>query len=70
MLLSAATLSGSGLNCHTDPYNFSGAKPTDTMAYKKSAQATSPGVEVMECVKNSVLKTLSALALRMKCGST
>jgi hypothetical protein len=31
MLLSTANFSGSGLNCQTDPYSFSGTKPMDAM---------------------------------------
>lgn len=60
-----------GLNCHTDPYSFSAAKPVDVIACKKSVQGTVPGVEVTSGLKKRVRKTFSARASTGKvgCGS-
>lgn len=47
-----------GLNCQTAPYSFSGRKPVDAKAYRKSAHAISPGKSGWFGTKNSALSTL------------
>lgn len=41
-LMAFSTSSLDGVNCHTDPYSFSTAKPVEAMACTKSAQGISP----------------------------
>jgi len=57
-----------GVNCHTDPYSFSGANPVAAIAKRKSAQGISPGKSFCEGLKNKALKTLKARFLRVNTG--
>ena len=58
-----------GVNCHTEPYSFSAAKPMLVIACRKSVQLTSPPWEGLEGVGKREVKTLYARRGRVKTGN-
>ena len=60
-----------GLNCQTEPYSFSARKHVEHSACTKSCQATSPGCDEAEGLKNIVEKAFHARLSteNLGCGS-